>query len=121
MPRFKFLFELPLGSVSYNHGLFAPLNDEFRHLELRFRNFKILCLRPSPAPLKVLCRSVIRLLTNHSNEKITQINQSTGELFIPGDLIKYLRYPSNLRVCDYMLKGEKIVREDQKYELVKHI
>lgn len=46
------------------------------------------------------------------------INSVGGELKIPGDLINYLKYPAYLRVGDYMLKGEKIVREDQKYELV---
>jgi hypothetical protein len=92
--------------------LFAP----YKNIELGFDNFEILCLKASPAPLKVLCRTAIRAHLDYSQKKIKALNSLTVRL--PETLISYLKYPSFLKVGEYMLRDEKLVKEDDDYELV---
>ena len=42
----------------------------------------------------------------------------SGLKYLPKQLIEYVKYPSFLAVGEYMLEGEKIVREDGRFELV---
>jgi hypothetical protein len=97
------------GKVHRTHKcLYVPLNN----VELNYSKYDILCLKPSPSPLKILCRSLIRKLSKYSNEEIKDSYKS-----IPEPLMKFLKYPANLSVGEYMLKDEKIVREDGKFEM----
>ena len=103
------------GKVHRGHACFyAPVNN----LELGFDEFDILCLKPSPSPLKILTRSVIRRLLNHSNIRINEINQNVScKRYLPSSMINFLKYPSYLSVGEYMLQDEKIVDETGKYEV----
>jgi len=100
------------GKVHLSHEcLYAPFNNH----ELAYREYEILCLKPTPTSLKILNRELIRRLTNYSNENIELINQPVP--VVPSVLIKFIKYPSYLSVGEYLLKNEKLVREDNKYEL----
>ncbi|RNA30369.1 hypothetical protein BpHYR1_047332, partial [Brachionus plicatilis] len=88
----------------------------FDGLELAYDIYDILCLKPSPSRLRNLCRWELRSLLDHSNEKIEKINENQN-IFLPKSLLDFIKYPSYLTVGDYMLRGEKIVRKDGKFEL----
>ena len=45
--------------------MYAPIQN----LEVGFDQFETLCLKPSPAPLKALCRTVVRTYANYSQQK----------------------------------------------------
>lgn len=66
----------------------------FNNLELKFRSFDVLCLRPSPAPLSVYVRSFLRHYLTNSNERISKLNANTIRL--PEHLIQFVKYPSQL-------------------------
>lgn len=104
------------GKVHISHKcLYAPINE----LEMQFTKYRILALKPSPCSLKNLCRISIRILMSNSNENIKKINNNkSGRLYLPVALINYLKYPSYLSVGEYLIKGEKIVREDDNFELL---
>jgi hypothetical protein len=103
------------GKVHVSHKcLYVPHNG----IELSFSTFDILALKPSPSSLKILCRTRIRELLNNSQDKILEINKSkSGRKYVPEPLIKFIAFPSQLTVGEYMLRGEKIVRQDGHYEL----
>jgi hypothetical protein len=103
------------GKVHIGHRcMYAPLNN----LELAFTKYEILCLIPSPSSLKTLCCLEIRKALNHSNVKIKQLNENkNGIKHLPDVLIKFLKYPSYLSVGEFMLKDEKLVSEDDKFEI----
>ncbi len=102
------------GKVHLSHEcLYAPYNTH----ELIFSEYEILCLKPTATSLKILNRELIRSLTRYSNENIELINQNSTSMMIPNSLIKFIKYPSYLSVGEYLLKNEKLVREDGKYEL----
>jgi hypothetical protein len=93
------------------------INDKALHvvkngLEVKYSTFKIFCLKPTPSTLKELCRISIRNYTKNTNVNIRVLNH-----YIPSILINYLKYPSCLNVGDYLLKGEKLISDDDKYEL----
>jgi hypothetical protein len=104
------------GKVHVSHKcLYAPFNK----LELIFSDYEILCLKPSPNKLSILCRELIRSLAKNSNKNIELINKnSNGLIYVPDSLISFIKYPSYLASGEYMLKNEKIVREDGQFELV---
>ena len=91
----------------------------FNELELKFKEYEVLCMKPSPASLKILCRSHIRNLTRKSNENIELINKNNSQLCLPNALINYLKYPTFITSDEYMFSDEKIVSRDGKFELVK--
>lgn len=100
------------GKVSKNYKLlFAP----FKNLEIGFDHFETLCLKASPASLKTLCRSSCRKYLNYSQKNIKSLYSIK---WLPQVLVDWLKYPSSLKVGDFMLKDEKLVREDDKYELL---
>ena len=90
--------------------LFAPS----RNMELGFDQFETLCLKASPASLKVLCRSVVRSTLNYSQKNIKSLK--TLKL-VPKTLVNFLEYPSHLKLGEFLLKDEKLVREDDSLEL----
>jgi len=101
------------GKVNNSYKLmFAPL----KNLEVGVDQFETLCLKASPASLKTLCRSAVRSYTNYSQQKIKSINSQERKL-LPESLIHFLKYPAYLAVGEYMLKNEKLVREDDQFEL----
>lgn len=105
---------LLFGKVHTGHELmYAPYDG----VELAYKIYDILCLKPSPSKLKNLCRWELRNLLNHSNENIEKINQNQN-IYLPKILLDFIKYPSYLTVGDYMLRGEKIVRKDGKFELI---
>lgn len=114
-----FEFNEPLsnlfGKVHVTHScLYAPLND----LELIFDDYEILCMRPTPNKLKIISRELVRKLAKYSNEKIELINENAnGLVYVPNKLIDFIKYPSCLTSGEYMLRNEKIVRDDGKFEL----
>lgn len=69
----------------------------FNNMELSFQRYDVLCLRPTPAPLSILTRIVLRQLCQHSNEKIEKINSGVRK-YLPEYLIQFLKYSSQLSV-----------------------
>ena len=52
------------GKVHRTHGcMYAPVNG----LELAFNRYETLCLKPSPATLKDICRILLRQMAGYSN------------------------------------------------------
>lgn len=104
------------GKVHVSHKcLYLP----FDKLELRLNKYDILCLKPSPASLKILSRTKLRELLKNSNENISRINKNkSGRKYVPEMLVNFIKFPSSLSVGEYMMKGEKLVRDDDKFELV---
>lgn len=104
------------GKVHLTHKcLYAPVNN----IEVRFENYFTLVLKPSPASLKILCRIKIREMTKQSNENIKLINKNkTGRIYLPVTLINFLKYPSYLSVGEFLLKDERLVREDGQFEML---
>lgn len=103
------------GKIHPSHRcLYVPFDNK----ELALQDYDILCLRPSPAPLKILTRLEIRKSLKFSDENIQRINKNkNGMKHIPDTLLKFLKYPNSLTVGEFMLKDEKIVSEDGKFEL----
>ena len=83
-------------------------------LELAFNEYDVLCMKPSPASLKILCRLRVRAMAHHSNRNIGLINQN--RLTMPESLVNFLKYPAFISVGEYMLRGEKI--SDGKSEIL---
>jgi len=79
-------------------------------------NFETLCLKVSPAPLKTLCRSAVRSYANYSQKNIKAIN-SIGHQLVPESLIQFLKYPAYLSAGEYMIRNEKLVDENDRFEL----
>ena len=99
------------GKIHVGHKLlYAPHNS----LELAFSDYEALCLKPSPAPLKILARLRIRNILGNSNKNISSINQKYKVL--PDALMNFLKYPSFLTVGEFMLKNEKIT--DDRFEIL---
>lgn len=107
---------LYIGRLLDSIGTFRK-SDNFLHVsiqntEILQMEFYILCLKPSPASLKSLCRSTIRNFTSHSNVSIKKL-----KFYLPETLVSYLTYPSSLSVGEFLLKSEKLVTNDDLYEL----
>lgn len=105
---------------------FGKINRSYRLLFVAYKNieigcdcFETLCMKASPAPLKMLCRSAIRAYVNYSQKNIKSINDARrhSRPMIPNSLIDFLKYPSYLKVGEFMLKDEKLVREDDTFEV----
>ncbi|CAF1091994.1 unnamed protein product [Brachionus calyciflorus] len=88
----------------------------FKNYELNYKTYDILCLKPSPACLKNLCRLELRKLLGHSNEKIEKINEKSL-VQLSKSLINFIKYPSYLLVGEYLLNGDKFVSKDGRFEL----
>lgn len=112
---YKEILPYRFGKVHPSHRvLYVPFNK----LELAFKCYDILCLKPSPSPLRILCRTRIRKLLDNSSKKIRLINTNrSGRRYVPDRVLASLDFPSSLSVGEYMLKDEKIIRQDGKYEL----
>ena len=89
--------------------MFAP----FKNIEIGHDRFETLCLRASPASLKMLCRSAIRSYVNYSQKNIKKLQN-----VIPETLVNYLKYSNHLKVGEMLLKDEKLVHDNDEYELV---
>ena len=101
------------GKVHVGHKLlYVPHNGR----ELGYSEFEILCLKPTPSPLQILTRELIRNSIEKSNDKISLINSSRR--YLPDYLINFIKYPAALSVGEYMLKGEKLISDDNKYEIL---
>lgn len=101
------------GKINKTYKLmFIPLKS----LEVGLDQFETLCLKVSPAPLKILCRTAVRSYVNYSQKNIKSINSVEHQL-IPESLIDFLKYPAYLAVGEYMLSNEKLVGEDDRFEL----
>lgn len=92
--------------------LFAP----FKNLEIGHDQYETLCLKASPGSLSILCRSALRSYLSYSQKKIKAINTSERKL-VPDSLIQFLKYPAHLNVGEWMLRDEKLVQQDDQFEL----
>jgi hypothetical protein len=88
--------------------LFTPCKD----LEIGHDQFETLCLKASPASLKMLCRSAVRSSMNYSQKNIKSMRKN-----LPESLVNFLKYPSSLKSGEYMLSDEKLVHESGQYEV----
>ncbi len=93
--------------------MFVPL----KNLEIGMDHFETLCLKASPASLKTLCRTAVRSYTSYSQKNIKSLNSYKHQL-VPDSLIEFLKYPSYLTPGEYLLKNEKLVDENDQYELI---
>ena len=110
MDEFNEQITQSIGKVHSSHQcLYVPIGNN----EVALREYEVLCLKPSPASLKVLSRLVVR-------NKIGQDVNNMKEKFqnrLPLSIIKYLEYPTSLSYGEYMLKGEKLLSECGNFEL----
>lgn len=99
-----------IGKIHSSHKcLYCAIGEN----EVAFNEYEILCLKPSPASLKVLCRMIIRDKIGYYVNKIKE----KLETKLPNSLIQYLEYPSKLCYGEYLLKGEKLISECGSFEL----
>ena len=63
----------------------------FNNIEIKFDEYDVLCLRPTPAPLSILARCYIRELLAHSNERVERINESGKRRRLPENLVQFLK------------------------------
>lgn len=76
-------------------------------------SYEILCLNPSPAKLKHLCRLVIRDMLDFDNSAIERLKKH-----LKSELVFYLRYPSILKCGNFLLRGDSIWSKNCQYKLV---
>ena len=114
--RFNETISQLFGKVHVTHNcLYIPFN----RYELIFSEYEILCMKPTSNSLKIIARDAVRCLLKYSNENVELINKNAnGLIYIPESLINFIKYPSYLTTGEYMLRNEKIVRDDGKFELV---
>lgn len=97
-----------IGQLGPNQQLIVPIENQL----ISFRNFELLCLRPSVASLKHLCRLKIRELLNHENSNIQKL-----KFLVEDTLLKYLKYSSELKVNQQLKMGESLISSNGKYRL----
>ncbi|CAF0781533.1 unnamed protein product [Brachionus calyciflorus] len=116
MLRINEKFDSFFGKISPTTKL---LFSQYQDLEIGHFSYEILCLKPSPASLKALCKSSIRKYLNYSQKKIKSLSQKNEEkIHLPQYLVNYLKFPSFLKIGDFMFKEDKIVHENDKYEML---
>lgn len=111
--KFSKNIERTFGKVCKSHKL---LYSSYQDLEIGFDQFETLCLKVTPASLKILCRTALRYYLNYSQSKIVSINNDSLNQ-IPRSLVNYLKYPSCLKIGELLLRDEKLVDENNCYEL----
>lgn len=89
-------------------------NGVRNELEYTAHEYDVLCLRASPASLKILSRESIRLLANRSNARLDSLAASHH---LPHSLVDYVKYKSYIATGDCLLRGEKLVSYDGAFEL----
>ena len=106
------------GKVHTSHAcMYSPYLERF---ELANRRYRTLCLRPSPASLRVLARQSLRRLVGHSNRRV----QALAGTHLPATLVAFVKYPSHLHVGEHMLANgsgsgsERLVRDDGAFEML---
>lgn len=77
-----------------------------------FKKFEILCLKPSPANLKHLCRWKIRKIMKNENFLIEKL-----KYLVPDNLIKYIKYSSELKVNQQLNQGDSLISPNGNYRL----
>lgn len=97
---------------------FGKINDTnnllftfWKEIEIGHDQFEVLCLKPSPASLKTLCQLKIRQAIDHNQSRIKLLKN------IPESLISFLSYPSILKNGQILLKNERLIDKNGKYEL----
>ncbi|RNA35765.1 hypothetical protein BpHYR1_004504 [Brachionus plicatilis] len=107
--------ELTFGKIKTDLRL---LMVPYENMEIGHSKYEVLCLKASPACLQILCRSAIRKYVNRSQKNIKSLSSPIGKnIFLPNLLVNYLKYPSFLVIGDCMFKEEKLVHENDEYEL----
>jgi hypothetical protein len=97
--------------VKSKNDLMVPFQNNI----IEIKDYDILCLKPSPAYLKTLCCLTIQKMNSFSNKNIENINLK--QKCLPDSLIVLLKYPSYLTTGQCLLKGDKIVRNDGRFEM----
>jgi hypothetical protein len=98
-----------IGSInSIDFCLEASKNDNKTE---KLKSYDILCLKPSPASLKQLCRLKIRKMCKKDNLRIKTFYRNFP------NLVDYLKYPNSLKCTQCLLKGDSIVSENSVYKL----
>ena len=77
----------------------------------KLKSYDVLCLKPSPASLKQLCRLRIRKCCKKDNLRIKTYYRNYP------NLVDYLKYPNSLKCSQCLLKGDSIVSENSVYKL----
>lgn len=88
--------------------LIVPIENQM----VQFKKFEILCLRPSPCSLKNLCRVLIRKLMRNDNLRIEKLR-----FLIPDNLIKFIKFSSELKINQQLKCGESLTSSNGKYSL----
>ena len=95
-------------SGKVNQELMVSVDNEM----IKCKKFEILCLRPSPASLKHLCRIKIRTIIGHENSKMENLN-----ILLDDSLIKYIKYSSELKINQQLKSGESLISSNGLYRL----
>ena len=98
-----------VGHVNNNLNLVVALNNKDT---INLNQFELLCLKPSPAKLKHLCRNMIRSIMTHKNDNMEKL-----EYLIESSLIKYVKYKNCLKCGQELKKGECLVSKNGIYKL----
>ena len=78
----------------------------------KLKAYDLLCLKPSPASLKHLCRLKLRNICNKDNFRIKKLYRIMNP-----NLVDYLKYPNALKCSQCLLKGDSLVSENCIYKL----
>lgn len=97
-----------IGRLGQNQQLVVAIDNQ----PVEFKRFELLCLRPSAASLKHLCRIKIRKVMQNENKNIERL-----KILVDDKSIKYLKYSSELKVNQQLKTGESLISSDGKYRL----
>jgi hypothetical protein len=81
---------------------------------VQFKTFEVLCLKPSPASLKHLCRLKLREELKNKNENVEKLGQ---ELKLKQRFINYIKHSWFLNCDDQLNRGDCLISKNNKYKL----
>jgi hypothetical protein len=81
---------------------------------VQFKTLEILCLKPSPAPLKHLCRLKLRQVLKNKNENVEKLGE---EINLKPRFVNYIKHSWFLNCDDQLNRGECLISKNKKYKL----
>lgn len=101
-----------IGKLSSNNfKLITSVKQEIKVLD---SNFQILCLKPSPQNLKILCQNKIRSILNLNNLEIIKLKKTLKN----SKLIDFIKLKNFIKPGEFLNKNQGIQSINGKYRLI---
>ncbi|CAF0728286.1 unnamed protein product [Brachionus calyciflorus] len=95
---------------SSDYKLISSVKQEIKIFDSKFQ---VLCLRPSPEKLKILCRNLIRTFSKSNNLVIDKLKKSIKD----PKLLEFIKYKNCLKSGQCLKRNECIQSANTKYRL----